>query len=322
MSEQQPASTSAEQREALLETAALWRAQLDSGSADLAEFERWRAADPMHAVAFARISSTWSSLEDMAAPAVETSMIVEQSAPLAVSRRRALAWMAGAVTFGAAGLIARQSLAREKVATSTGERRSINLPLSVRLDMNTATSISWRASQQLLKLWLGHGEIAVRIGATAARLFVDTSQIEALLSPGFYNARLLNHTLDLTVIKGSARLRSGADNEFTDIREGQRLLAASGAVTVQAASAQALQVIDAWQRGEILFHDTQLSAAVAEYNRYLQNKLVILDPEVGKLRIGGRFTSADAGNFLRSLEITLRVTAVQSNGNIVLVRKT
>ncbi|HEY0682592.1 MAG TPA: DUF4880 domain-containing protein [Steroidobacter sp.] len=322
MSEQPPATTSASRRETLLEQAALWRAQLDSGTADLTEFERWRDADPAHAIAFARIASTWSSVEDVAWPGAELSTAIDRGTIMprvTLSRRRALAWFTGTVTLGAAGLITHQSLAREAVETSTGERRSLNLQQSVRLDMNTATAMSWRASSNEVKLWLDHGEIAVRVAATAALLLIEASNIEARLSAGVYNARFVDNILDLTVVKGAAQLRG---KRVMEVTTGHRLLAAAGTTTVQPVSAQSLDAIEAWQRGEIVFHDTQLSVAVAEYNRYLQRKLMILDPEVGQLRIGGRFNSADASTFLRAIEVTLRVTSVQSNGAVVLVRKT
>lgn len=313
---------SASRRETLLEEAALWRAQLDSGTADLAEFERWRDADPAHAIAFARIASTWSSVEDVAWPGAELSPVVAARPRVMLNRRRALAWLTGTMTLGAAGLITHQSLAREAVETSTGERRSLNLPQSVRLDMNTATAVTWRASNNGVKLWLDHGEIAVRVAATAALLLIETSNIEALLSAGIYNARFIDKMLDLTVVRGTAQLRTALAKKVVSVTAGQRLLAAAGATTLQPVSEQSLDSIEAWQRGEIVFHDTQLSVAVAEYNRYLQRKLTILDPAVGELRIGGRFNSADASTFLRALEVTLRVTSVQSNGAVVLVRKT
>ncbi|MBM0107487.1 FecR domain-containing protein [Steroidobacter sp. S1-65] len=319
MNEQPPAIASASRRETLLEEAALWRAQLDSNTADVAEFERWRDADPAHAIAFARIASTWSAVEDVA----WSGTVIERADKprTVVSRRRAIAWFTGAMTLGAAGLITYQSLARETVETSTGERRSLDLPQSVRLDMNTATALSWRASNNAVKLWLDHGEIAVRVAATAALLWIETSNIEALLSAGVYNARFVDRMLDLTVVRGAAQLRAPPAKAIA-VTAGQRLLAADGATALQSVSEQDLDAIEAWQRGEIVFQDTQLSAAVAEYNRYLQRKLMILDPAVGELRIGGRFNSADVSTFLRAIEITLRVTSVQSDGAVVLVRKT
>jgi transmembrane sensor len=42
---------------AIRDQASLWLARLDSGSADVEAFERWRDADPAHAAAFAKISA-------------------------------------------------------------------------------------------------------------------------------------------------------------------------------------------------------------------------------------------------------------------------
>ncbi len=55
-------------RQKLTDIAALWYAQLDSGTADVKAFEAWRDADSRHAVAFAwiiRAANLLDELKDM-----------------------------------------------------------------------------------------------------------------------------------------------------------------------------------------------------------------------------------------------------------------
>jgi transmembrane sensor len=59
--------------------------------------------------------------------------------------------------------------------------------------------------------------------------------------------------------------------------------------------------VSAWRRGEIVFQGAPLGAVVEDYNRYLTKKLVIADPELSKLRLGGRFTNSDPSDFLNTL---------------------
>jgi transmembrane sensor len=58
-------------RKELMHEAAEWYAALDAGVADIDAFERWRDADPRHAVAFARIIGA-VSLVDKLKPDSET----------------------------------------------------------------------------------------------------------------------------------------------------------------------------------------------------------------------------------------------------------
>ena len=52
-----------------------------------------------------------------------------------------------------------------------------------------------------------------------------------------------------------------------------------------------------------------LLANNSNVNRYLERKIVIVDPAIGRLRIGGRFTSSDPTDFLAALEVVLPVRA-------------
>ena len=51
----------------LLAEAAEWHASIDCGTADRAEFERWRLSDPRNAAAFARLSGTDETLTNYGA---------------------------------------------------------------------------------------------------------------------------------------------------------------------------------------------------------------------------------------------------------------
>lgn len=50
-------------RKRIIDEAAMWYAELDSGVADVREFEAWRDSDPQHAVAFAQIVGTVALLD-------------------------------------------------------------------------------------------------------------------------------------------------------------------------------------------------------------------------------------------------------------------
>jgi len=295
-----PTEGAAERVSAAMEDAALWLARLDSGSADEAAFERWRAADPAHAIAFARIAASWDSLD--AAPVV--------AAParrrIALSRRAALLSIGAlAVAASGAGLSSRV-LARERATTLVGERRTLRPGPGAQVDINTDSQLFWRLRGDRLTLWLEQGEVAVRVTPDGHSTVLHAGGLECSLRPGRYNARLTEERLELTTLEGLAEGRT-ASGRRVRAAGGELLQAGNGAALSRAASANALAKVAAWPRGEIVFEDVSLSEAVREYNRYLERKLVIGDPAVGALRIGGRFTSSDPADFLAALETVLPV---------------
>jgi transmembrane sensor len=67
-----------------------------------------------------------------------------------------------------------------------------------------------------------------------------------------------------------------------------------------------------------VFHNTPLKEAVAEFNRYNMRKIVIEDPKVGNLRIGGNFKSTNSEAFVRLIESGLPIRAEHQDGQIIL----
>lgn len=127
----------------------------------------------------------------------------------------------------------------------------------------------------------------------------------------------------VVVTEGLVRLEStpGADGSrqpTTLLPAGSVAVASAHGVVVQSGTAdQALQALS-WRDGFLAFHDTSLAAAAAEFNRYNTRKIVIADPSVGALRIGGSFRWSNAGAFVRLLEQGFPVRAEYGDAAIVL----
>ncbi len=74
----------------------------------------------------------------------------------------------------------------------------------------------------------------------------------------------------------------------------------------------------AWRRGEIVFNGMSLDMAVNEFNRYLGRKLVIGDPPIRRIRLGGRFFVDAPDSFLRSLRVGFDIEATAHADTIFL----
>jgi transmembrane sensor len=62
-----------------------------------------------------------------------------------------------------------------------------------------------------------------------------------------------------------------------------------------------IEKVTAWQRGQLIFDDTSLSEAAAEFNRYSPNAITIEGPAAGTLRVGGVFRIGDPSSFAQSM---------------------
>ncbi|MBS0417931.1 MAG: FecR domain-containing protein [Proteobacteria bacterium] len=306
------APTRGQERESLIAEAADWLARLDVGRASREELDAWRAADPRRAAAFAEVAATWNRLGELPAP--EALLRVKSSITRRVFLGSALA--ASAAGVGVLGWMERDYFLRSRIVTAIGERRTLSLPDGSSMDLNTDTEVYWKFDDQVRKLWLRRGEAALSIAADLVRPFVlVTAQGLTTLAAGQFNARLRSGELELFVLSGQALLKtvSGQNKEVTvaSASDPRRKLITDGQqFEVAPAREEAVQSVQAWRRGEIIFNGQPLSDAVEEYNRYLSRKFVIGDRKVANLRLGGRFLTDDPQRFLAALRSAfgLRVT--------------
>ena len=63
----------------------------------------------------------------------------------------------------------------------------------------------------------------------------------------------------------------------------------------------------AWTTGRLMFQGERLSDVVAEINRYNQRKLLVADPGIAELHIGGTFQATDPDGFARALGSTFGI---------------
>jgi len=68
----------------------------------------------------------------------------------------------------------------------------------------------------------------------------------------------------------------------------------------------------AWADGWPWFSTEPLPEAVAEFNSYHDQQLVLVDPRLASLEIGGRFRSNDLDSFIATLEHSFDVRATAS----------
>ena len=76
----------------------------------------------------------------------------------------------------------------------------------------------------------------------------------------------------------------------------------------------------AWTTGNISFDGETLTEAVREFNRYNRRRLVIIDPAIAQMKVGGSFEAQDPESFAATLEKHFgvrRMPAVRGDNDVI-----
>jgi len=321
--------TQSETLDAVLDQAAQWYARMDCGTGDQAEFEAWRDADPRHAAAFARMLGAAEQVNVVKPLLRQSDIAVRSRNTVSMSRR---AWIKTAVAacallvFGGAGYVLIGGGGRVSAMTAVGDQATRTLPDGGQLHINTDSKVQWRFNDRYRDVWLQRGEIALTIPNDTRPLRLHSAGQVVEVNAGKINVRLRNGALDLLVLEGKAKVSGhaaggGAPVAQTVVSEGHAVLADDNNAHLRPMTADDIEFVSAWQKGQVYFNGETLGAAVEEYNRYLPYKIAIGDPSLQGIRLGGRFSSRDPKIFLASLHDAFAISANRtSDGSVVLTR--
>lgn len=311
-----------------METASLWQAGLDSGTANRDEFEAWRAADPRHAAAFARLSGVLRQIEHAkkAHPQHRRDIIATGA-----SRRRFLVAGGGLAAAGMAGAVFLPPLARARVRTAVGDWQRLSPVSGLSLDVNTDSRVSWVVSEPR-QVWLERGELALSVAKGAPPCRLNGGKGRLTLIEGTLNARLRGEALDLMVIEGTCTLiperplilsdnGTRAPGRILTVAAGHALMATGSATRIRKVNDGDVEFTAGWRQGELILDGQTLGTAVEEYNRYLTRPIIIADPQLASLRLGGRFDTRNPDDFLSALNAGFGIHAVKdANSAVILTR--
>lgn len=240
-------------------------------------------------------------------------------------RRRFLPWVAAVIALGGGIAIWGASQARVSASTPVGGRKTVRLPDGGTLELNTDTQVSWKFDKSDRHIWLERGEIALTAVSESRPYLLYAAGQTVTLAAGEMNARLRGVAVDLTVLKGACTITehptAGQANTGTAVTAGQSALGTAGGVRVRRLSDSDQQFATGWRQGELVLEGQTLGTAVGEYNRYLKDKIMVADPELAGIRLGGRFATQDPTDFLASLQSSFGIHAQRlQDGTIALTR--
>jgi len=314
-----PDASQAEQR------AAEWlerRACEDWTEANDAELESWLAQSPAHAVAFMRLEAAWNRTTRLAAlqkPMRRASANGEQPSRVPVLKIAAAVVVTAAVSIGGSLLALHQE--NQTFATTIGGREALSLVDGSKIELNTDTVLRMAEGSSQRKVWLDKGEAYFDIKHDVAHPFVVMVGNHRITDLGTkFIVRQEGDRVEVKLLEGSARLdaNDGAPSQTAVLKPGDVAIATANATSVTKRPVKELANDLGWRRGVLMFDHTTLAEAVAEFNRYSRQKIVIADPQIAKLEIGGTFPSDDVKLFGRATHIALGLHVEERDNTIVI----
>jgi transmembrane sensor len=228
-------------------------------------------------------------------------------------------------------------------ATNVGGIQRVILQDGTQVDLNTGTEIKARFTEKQREIVLTHGEalftvvhrpswpFSVRAGGATIRAIGtkfsvrlrDDDEADVLVIEGRVaidgGRGAVAHVLQRsqgTSPQGIGRQRISPQRTtpfLLTVSAGESIAMNSTIVLSRAKLPPAtLKRRIAWTDGWIWFAKDRLPEAVAEFNRYHRERLVLVDPALARLEIGGRFRSTDLDSFIATLEHSFEVRAMSS----------
>jgi transmembrane sensor len=324
------------------EEAAVWIWRMDSATVaatDRQAFEAWLRQDPRHRRAAAALSAVWSTLDGLAeAKRDEKIATFTNTAKLPLLHHPQRWWFAAAAVLAtvAVGAIWLQlgSGESQTFATAVGQQRNVVLADGSTVTLNTNTILETDLRWRTREIYLRKGEAHFQVAHDRSRPFLVHAGDAVVRAVGTaFEVRVLtDQHVDVVVNEGRVEVQATAPlpalpNPATHARAttvralnaGERLSTASRDYAVTPITAQQMSSELAWREGAIVFDGQPLSEAIAEIERYTDARIVVSDPEIARLRVGGRFRTGDVQEFFDALQTALPVSIRHSNTGLVFI---
>jgi transmembrane sensor len=212
----------------------------------------------------------------------------------------------------------------DEISTAIGERETFSLTGGVQILLNTHTRIRTHTTRTAHEITVAYGEILASVPPPADREYaalpvvfhvrgvdVETSSAQLRIRMDVGGAMIVD------VLSGSGVLRSVSSQQVVHLGSGESAQLPDGEVIIVTRyESERMKRVLSWQDGDVWLSGDTLEYAVAEFNRYNLQKVVVLDRELSQFRISGRFETTDVDGFISGLERTfgIRALVVRSGG--------
>lgn len=216
------------------------------------------------------------------------------------------------------------SVSEADYQTAVGSLDTVKLADGSSMTLNSNSHVHVALSHGKRAVDLRQGEAFFEVAKDPNRPFIVRAGTRRVTAVGTaFAVRRDEGDLRVIVTHGTVRLEtdnvSGTPRQATTLLPaGSVAIADPSGVLVRSDSLQQARDFLAWRDGYLSFHNTTLANVVAEFNRYNTRQIVIDDPSVAAMRVGGNFRWSNADAFVRLLEQGFPIHVVQRGDTLLL----
>jgi len=311
--------------------AAVWVTELhgpDRDAALEARVRRWIEQDPKHAAAFELATEAWQRSGNLPGQ-----LEPRTAGPRIRTRKKMRRPLAAALAVLIAALVVGIYLARDTtLVTREGEQKTVELSDGTQVSLNANSRVVVQYDDHVRRVTLARGEALFNVVKHQSRPFVVVVGDRKVIAMGtsFLVRRegASGTAYAVTLVEGRIAVEpiSGPDILPRDFVSGLKLLNPGERLrfkgdTQDAVDSPSIERVTAWQRGQLIFDDTSMSEAAAEFNQYGSNKITIDSDVAKKFRVGGVFRIGDPASFAHAMANAHHLHVIDRGNEIILTDK-
>jgi transmembrane sensor len=216
-----------------------------------------------------------------------------------------------------------------------GQQRTVTLSDESVVTLNTNSILDTHFTADLREVHLRKGEAHFSVSHDRARPFVVHAGMSAVRAVGTaFDVRIIDSDhVDVIVTDGRVEVQATVPptngtvasppghtiSAMSILEAGSRLRIDTQGVVVQAISGDVQSKSLAWRQGIVVFDGQRLSETIAELSRYTSMNIVVTDPRIADLPVGGRFRISEIDDFFAALEKAFPVVVRHVNDNLVYI---
>jgi len=337
------------QKNTLSEQAAQWIIMMDDQPLQLLEKEQlltWLRLSPLHIDEFLLASAMWSELDglDNVTQVNIEQLIAEAQRPVvplnirqdtispSSFRGRWLVGIAATLLVSVAVLFSIQS-DNTHFSTAVGEQLTFNLSDGSIVQLNTDSEIETMITENKREIKLLRGEAMFTVAKDASRPFkvISNSIIIQALGTQF-NVYQRNNSTSVAVIEGRVSvlskdtvkaLETNTNVIANTFDKGVVFTAGEEVIALQSGKITRIDTPNieksvAWQNRRLVFQRDTLATITAEFNRYNQRKLIILNDEIRSRTLTATFNADDPESLASFLERDDSIEVIRQDQKIII----
>ncbi len=224
--------------------------------------------------------------------------------------------------------------ARQALATIAGQQTNHVLPDGSRIVLNTRSRVEADFNRRARIVRVYEGEVGFEVAHEVDRPFIVYAGRGLVSAVGTaFSVRVKAGVVDLIVTEGRVGVISNITGDpraeqlmmperFTGNDRSRSLISAGHGVrfedvieSIEPLDAETLERKQAWRQGALIFKGEPLEEVLAEVGRYTDQQLVITDPSIRRVPVGGHFRISDINTLVALLadNFDLDIKVVNSN---------